>query len=190
MFNSCLWSVSRSLNYDLMSQISFIARSSSLLTHAPNLWLRIVGSHSKGGSEIWQTLYGRAAQQPCLQPLGWMVARKANYSRVESLSRSSSELEQAQLRKEKLLSLTQCCRERQDSSTHDFHNFLGVKRELRMENQQGRGNMKWVCMLSKYKSKLDSIRHCPQLCSTGEAGEENQTLRFFLEAGGAEQKEG
>lgn len=33
-----------------------------------------------------------------------------------------------------------------------------------------------VCILSKYESQLDSTHHCSELCSTGEAREENQSV--------------
>lgn len=115
-----------------------------------------------------------------------MAARKANDSRPESLGRSLPWTWTSPARKGATAFMTQCCHEGQDSSTHDFLNFLGVQRGLKREYQQGHGNTDWVCILSKYASKLDSICHCSQLCSTEERPEreENQSLWFFLEDGG------
>lgn len=58
-----------------------------------------------------------------------------------------TELEQAQLRQEKLLSWHNAVIRdkillKASRSTRDFHNILGVKRELRMENQQWHKNTK------------------------------------------------
>lgn len=52
-------------------------------------------------------------------------------------------------------------------STHDFHNFLGLKRAQRMENREWCEIVNWETLkiLSKYESRLDSTRRCSELCS-------------------------
>lgn len=86
-------------------------------------------------NQVWQTPCGKAAPGLCLQPLGWMVVRKANNSRVSPSGEAWLELEldQAQLRQEKLfLRHDAVIRDKillkASRSTHDFHNFLSVKR--------------------------------------------------------------
>lgn len=63
-------------------------------------------------------------------------------------------------------------------STHDFCNFLGVKRELRMENQQGHEHMKWEFVFLPNMNLNDSTRHCFELCSTkrGRRGESGSVV--------------
>lgn len=180
------------------SALNLTARVSSLLReqmHLTSDGALLEATHGKRDSEIWQTLYGEAVPQSCLQPLGWTAARKANDSRLSPSVEACTELEQAQLRKEKLLSQHNAVMRdkillKAYRSTHDFRNFLGVKRELRMETN--RGMETWsvtVCILSKCKSKLDSTRHCSELCSIEEAGEES-VCGSFLRLGGAKWKEG
>lgn len=88
-------------------------------------------------------LFMAMLRQLCLQPFGADVAGRANISRTSALVEAHTEPEQAQLRKEKLLSWQNAVMSdkillKASRSTHDLHNFLGIRRELRMENQQGR----------------------------------------------------
>lgn len=129
-------------------------------------------------NQVWQTPCGKAAPGLCLQPLGWMVIMKANDSRMSPSGEAWLELEldQAQRRQEKLFSWHDAVIRdkillKASRSTHDFHNFLGVKRELRMENPQWHKNTKWE---SVFFSTIHSSLFWIVL--SGEAGEAHQSV--------------
>lgn len=177
-----LWLCSR-------SALNLIARYPSLLTKQTHLTSDYTSLEVRERKdEIWQTLYGKAAWQLSLQPLGWMVARKVHDSSVSPSVEACTDPEQAQFRKEKLLSwhnavISDKILLNASRSTHDFHNFLGVKRELRMETRKGHENMKRERLYS-FHIRIQTGLHSPLFWIVLERGRRGESESVVLEAAG------
>lgn len=92
--------------------------------------------------EIWQTLYGKAAWQLCLQPLGWMVAKKSPRLQSKSFSGGPWWTWTSPAQKREVAFMTQCCHKWQDSSERFqkytwFSLLLGCKERAKNGNPTG-----------------------------------------------------
>ena len=114
-----------------------------------------------------------------------MAARKANDSRPETLGRSLPWTWTSPARKGATAFMTQCRHEGQDSSTHDFHNFLGVQE--RAKRGKPRGMETWSEFVFFPSIHWNWIPFATVLnCARQRRGRRGRrfSLWFFLEDGG------